>query len=275
MCVSFGIRASDHVRQNVRRPPRCGSTAVLPWRTNIAVVLSIAAIAGCGQAPGPQAASNLSSGTTETASETGVRPSASGDEVQDPGAAATTEGNGRRDSGDAGEPGDAAAGGSGAGAQDDHPPSDLPSETTAAPTPSAEELAPPASAPPRAQGLGDVDDEGDIDTLEHTVVALLGTARKEAGAAQLHIDATLVGSARERACTMAQGTTPLLSEDDDTENVGLVVEAEPDMAARAMHDWWMETSGTRDLRLTRNFDRYGVGACIAGDRVYYAERFGS
>lgn len=271
MCVSFGIRASDHVRHSVRRPPRCGSAAALPWRTNLAVVLSIAAIAGCGQAPGPQAASNLSSGNTETASDITGRLSASGDEVRDPGGAATTERNGRGSSGDASEPGDAAAAGTADGADDHHQPSDLPSEATSVPTPSAEELAPPASAPPQARDVGD---EGDLDTLEHTVVALLGAARKEAGAAQLHIDATLVGSARERACTMAQGTRPLLSE-DDTENVGLVVEAEPDMAARAMHDWWMETSGTRDLRLTQNFDRYGVGACIAGDRVYYAERFGS
>lgn len=270
MCVSFGIRASGHVRHSVRRPPRCGSAAALPWRSNLAVVLSIAAIAGCGQAPGPQAASNLSSGNTETASDIAARPSASGD-VQDPGGAATTERNGRRSAGDASEPGDAAAAGTADGAQNDHPPSDLPSEAMSVPTPSAEELAPPASAPPQARDVGD---EGDLDTLEHTVVALLGVARKEAGAAQLHIDATLVGSARERACTMAQGTRPLLSE-VDTENVGLVVEAEPDMAARAMHDWWMETSGTRDLRLTQNFDRYGVGACIAGDRVYYAERFGS
>jgi uncharacterized protein YkwD len=47
------------------------------------------------------------------------------------------------------------------------------------------------------------------------------------------------------------------------------------MAATAMHDWWMQSQETRSIRLTPGFTRYGVGACSADDRVYYAERFGS
>jgi uncharacterized protein YkwD len=53
------------------------------------------------------------------------------------------------------------------------------------------------------------------------------------------------------------------------------VEPEPDVAGAAMHDWWMQSSDTRDIRLTAGFTRYGVGACSADDRVYYSEHFSS
>ena len=143
---------------------------------------------------------------------------------------------------------------------------------------------PHASTPPRAAnereaGTGDAETSFDqiyasLDELERTLATLLAAARHETGAPQLHIDATLLEGARAHACTMASGAAPLLAE-DDTENIGLVVEPEPDAAARAMHEWWMQSPDARDIRLAPTFNRYGVGACTSGERVYYSERFGS
>jgi uncharacterized protein YkwD len=149
--------------------------------------------------------------------------------------------------------------------------------------PSTAERLSHASTPPRAANereAGTGDDAAfdqiyaSLDVLERTLATLLATARHETGAPQLQIDATLLEGARERACTMASGATPLLAE-DNTENIGLVVELEPDAAARAMHEWWMQSPEARDIRLAPTFNRYGVGACTSGERVYYSERFGS
>ncbi|HSK97594.1 MAG TPA: CAP domain-containing protein [Euzebyales bacterium] len=139
--------------------------------------------------------------------------------------------------------------------------------------------------PPHASGQRGAADEPEpgtavqepsvpLDVYERTVLGLLTAERDDMGAPHLEVDADLVRSARERACTMASGATPLLAE-DDTENIGLVVEIEPDPAATAMHDWWMQSAETRSIRLADGFTRYGVGACPADDRVYYSERFGA
>lgn len=240
------------------------------------MVLSIAAIAGCGQASDPQAAPEGSSDTQGATRDVATRPSAS---VHDRlGSETAALGNGRRrGTSEPSEPGD--DGQPAGGTRRDDTQRRPASEMISAPASGAANRQ-EASAPPHAADTGertaDVEDAitaDDLDTLEHTVVALLGSARQGQGAPRLAIDATLVEDARDRACEMAQGTTPLVSE-DDTENIGLVVEPDPGAAARTMHDWWMETPRSRDVRLTVAFTRYGVGACTAGERVYYAERFG-
>jgi len=243
------------------------------------VVLSIAAIAGCGQAADPQAAPERSSDTRGTARDGAARPSGSVDDQQGSDDTAALDDSRRRSATEPSEPGDDGRL-TGGGARGDDTQRHAASEVTSARAPGAENPEEASSAPPHAADTGehtaDVDDDiaaDGLDTLEHTVVAMLGSARQGAGAPRLQIDATLVDDARDRACEMAQGTTPLVSE-DDTENIGLVVEPEPGTAARTMHDWWMETPRSRDVRLTEAFTRYGVGACTAGERVYYAERFG-
>ena len=267
------VGARTHV--TARRPLRCRATGALPWRTNLAVVLSIAAIAGCGQAAQPpeRASADRPSGATRDARDVATRPSGSADAGQVVDDAATPGADGASERPAAGDgPGtDPAARG--------ERPQEETSGVTPPPAVDVTEQPPPASATPGAPdtdpgdaGIGE-DAEDRLDALEHTVVALLGTVREDTGAPQLQIDATLVDGARDRACAMADGATPLLAE-DDTENIGLVVEGEPDAAARAMHDWWMQSSSTRNIRMAEHYTQYGVGACTDGDRVYYSERFG-
>jgi uncharacterized protein YkwD len=271
------MRVDGCVHHGWRQPLRCRSITGLPWRTRLAVVVSIAAIAGCGQQSDPSQA-NASGLSLETGTAPGVAPPSSGSGSEDADHDATP--GIRRSSGTTGS----AQPGSG---NDELPtggrPRDLTQLASGPPMPSTAGRLSHASTPPRAANereAGTGDDAAfdqiyaSLDVLERTLATLLATARHETGAPQLHIDATLLEGARERACTMASGATPLLAE-DNTENIGLVVELEPDAAARAMHEWWMQSPEARDIRLAPTFNRYGVGACTSGERVYYSERFGS
>jgi uncharacterized protein YkwD len=268
------MRAGARSHVTARRPLRCRATVSLPWRTNLAVVLSIAAIAGCGQAAQPpeRASADRPSGATRTARDVAPRPTGAADAGRVVDGAATPGVDPASERPAAGD-----GPGTGPVAHGERPREET-SVATAPPEVDVTEQ-PPASTVPGAPdgGPGDaaIDEEaGDrLDALEHTVVALLGTVREDTGAPRLQIDATLVAGARDRACAMADGATPLLAE-DDTENIGLVVEGEPDAAARAMHDWWMQSSSTRGTRMAEHYTQYGVGACTDGDRVYYSERFG-
>jgi uncharacterized protein YkwD len=292
MYVPIGMRIHGCVRHGRRRARRCRSATALPrgravtavaWRTHVAVVVSIAAIAGCGQASDPSQAN-----ASDAAPGSGIAPevaqpsSDSESEQQDADGEATLHARRGLASSSAipsGSGDDASSAGGSA-----HDPSLLALGTDApAPTPSAAGQPLDASASPRtadqpAAGT-DRDDaldqlEVSLDALERTVVTLLAAARQETGAPPLQLDTTLLAAARERACTMASGATPLLAE-DDTENIGLVIELEPDAAAEAMHEWWMQSTEARDIRLGSAFTRYGVGACTSGERVYYSERFSS
>ena len=257
------------------------AATTVAWRTHVAVVVSIAAIAGCGQAS-DRSQANASGEARGSGMAPDVAPPSpdSGSERQDADREATLHA--RRDLASSGAipPGsDDEASPTGGLARD---PSLLALGTNGpAPTPSTAGQPPDASASPRAadQPAAGTDDaldqlEVSLDALERTVVTLLAAARQETGAAPLQLDATLLAGARERACTMASGATPLLAE-DDTENIGLVVELQPDAAAKAMHDWWMQSTEARVIRLGPAFTRYGVGACTSGERVYFSERFSS
>lgn len=269
MCQSVATRISRRVPHRGGRAPACRSVTVLPWRSHLAVVLSVAAIAGCGQPPTapPDGTADVTANARDAAAPT---PPRAGREVA--GAAtprgddATAQGAGSSEPVRRGAAGDVTEGGGG------------PDDASVAPDPAVPADEPDVSAPRPDTGDDGPDagvDDGaapDLDVLERTVVTLLTAARVEAGAPQVQIDAALVADARDHACTMAHGVTPLVP-DADHENVGLVVEPEPDAAARAMHDWWMRSSAARSVRMAGGFTRYGVGACTEGERVYYAERF--
>lgn len=103
-------------------------------------------------------------------------------------------------------------------------------------------------------------------------------AREEVG--RLDLDATLVASAIRDACAIARGELALSGDDVRTteagahdENIGLVIDDDPNAAARAMHEWWTHHRTHRRNRMDPRATRYGVGACNAEDRTYYVERF--
>lgn len=92
-------------------------------------------------------------------------------------------------------------------------------------------------------------------------------------------DGLMAASARD-ACAVARGEIPLSGDADrlaaagaDSENVGMVIDQDARAGARAMRDWWSRTHVHRSTRMDRTLTRYGIGACNAGDRTYYVERF--
>lgn len=97
---------------------------------------------------------------------------------------------------------------------------------------------------------------------------------------KLELDQTLVDSAERDACAIARGELPLSGDEarlteagGQRENVGMVVETDPTMGARAMHDWWTQTDEHRVDRMDPRMHRYGIGVCTAEERTYYVERF--
>ena len=92
-------------------------------------------------------------------------------------------------------------------------------------------------------------------------------------------DGLMAASARD-ACALARGDVPLSGDAErlaaaggDSENVGMVIDNDPLAGARAMRDWWSDTQIHRRTRMDRTLTHYGIGACNAGDRTYYVERF--
>lgn len=262
------------VPRSDRRPTRRRSATASAWRSHVVVVLSVAAITGCGQpsaSPEP-GAGDLPSDATSTAADGTARPGTPG-EPRSTSDQPTSGGSPSDGPGDGDEPRTADERSlMGGEARDDRPESDTLDDAPPTAAPSIPQLEPDPSVPPPDADTGDPVDDPELDVLERTIVSLLTDARQAAGAPQLRVDAALVDGAREHACTMAQGATPLVAE-DDAENVGLVVEPEPDAASEAMHDWWMQSEQARSVRMADAFVRYGVGACTADDRVFYAERF--
>ena len=126
-------------------------------------------------------------------------------------------------------------------------------------------------SPARATGL-------DVHTAP--VFLALNKARARSNLPTLTIDADLVDSAERDACAMARGELPLSESDGrleeagaQRENVGLVVDTDPDGGARTMHEWWNRAPEHRDDRMDPRMHRYGIGACTDAERTYYVERF--
>jgi uncharacterized protein YkwD len=124
--------------------------------------------------------------------------------------------------------------------------------------------------------------EANLDAYALPVFTALKRARTKAGLPALTIDDDLVESAERDACAMARGELPLsgsasrLAEaGGERENVGLVVDPDPVLGPRTIHEWWTQTPNHRADRMDPDMHRYGVGACVNEERAYYVERFGS
>lgn len=116
----------------------------------------------------------------------------------------------------------------------------------------------------------------------HTTPIFLGLnrARARSNLPTLTIDKDLVDSAERDACAMARGELPLSESEGrleeagaQRENVGLVVDTDPDVGARTMHEWWNRSREHRSDRMDPSMHRYGIGACTDAERTYYVERF--
>lgn len=121
-----------------------------------------------------------------------------------------------------------------------------------------------------------------LDTYALPVFTALNRARARADLPTLTVDDGLVESAERDACAIARGELPLsgsaarLEEaGGQRENVGLVVDPDPDWGARTIHEWWTQTPDHRADRMDPDMHRYGVGACVDEERAYYVERFAS
>ncbi|HSK91215.1 MAG TPA: CAP domain-containing protein [Euzebyales bacterium] len=120
----------------------------------------------------------------------------------------------------------------------------------------------------------------DSDALR--IYRALNRLRDRTGLPALAVDDDLVDSAERDACAIARGEVRLsgsagrLEESGgQRENVGLVVEDDPALGARTMHDWWTRSRDHRTDRLDPDMRRYGIGTCVDQDRTYYVERFAS
>lgn len=112
------------------------------------------------------------------------------------------------------------------------------------------------------------------------VFVALNVEREDEGLTRLELDADLVSGAIRDACAIARGDVPLSGDrtrmadaGGEFENVGMVIDDDPDAAARTMHSWWATTQRHRATRMQPELRRYGVGACTGADRTYYVERF--
>lgn len=148
---------------------------------------------------------------------------------------------------------------------------ELPRGIPTAPPPTSTPAEPPTESSPPP-------DATDLTAQEEMLFGLLNSERDAAGGPPLLLDAELATGTKETACAIARGEQPLVSDREhmrevgaDQEHLGLTVESEPDVAAQAMHDWWMQSVG--DERLNPDYVRYGVGACRDHDHTYYTERF--
>lgn len=112
------------------------------------------------------------------------------------------------------------------------------------------------------------------------VFIALNAEREDQGLTRLELDDDLVSGAIRDACAIARGDLPLSGDrarmadaGGDFENVGMVIDNDPDAAARTMHSWWATTQRHRATRMRAALQRYGIGACTGADRTYYVERF--
>jgi uncharacterized protein YkwD len=119
-----------------------------------------------------------------------------------------------------------------------------------------------------------------LDVPTAPVFLMLNEARARSELAVLTIDQNLVASAERDACAMARGELPLSEHEGrleeagaQRENVGLVVDTDPDVGARTMHEWWNRSREHREDRMDPAMHRYGIGACTDAERTYYVERF--
>lgn len=146
-------------------------------------------------------------------------------------------------------------------------------------------LAGPLAAPgtPAASAAQDLPPAGvDIDGEALPVYQALAELRAAEGLPALAVHDRLVDSAERDACAMARGELQLTGSEQrlaeaggQRENVGLVVDTDPDSGAQTMHDWWSSTPEHRADRMDPAMRHYGIGACRDQDRTYYVERFAS
>lgn len=127
----------------------------------------------------------------------------------------------------------------------------------------------------RARGPHDA-----LDVRTAPIYRGLRRERADAGLPALRPHDGLMEASARDACAVARGEIPLSGDADrlaaaggDGENVGMVVDDDPLAGARAMRDWWSRTRFHRSTRMDRTHTHYGIGACAAGDRTYYVERF--
>jgi uncharacterized protein YkwD len=126
---------------------------------------------------------------------------------------------------------------------------------------------------PRSRAAG-------LDVHTAPMFQALNKARARANLPKLAIDENLVDSAERDACAMARGELPLSEQQGrleeagaQRENVGLVVDTDPDEGARTMHEWWNRSREHQVDRMDPSMHRYGIGACTDEERTYYVERF--
>jgi uncharacterized protein YkwD len=112
----------------------------------------------------------------------------------------------------------------------------------------------------------------DLDADTRPIYQALSRLRSRADLPALDLDEGLTESAERDACAIARGELQL-SGNEERQNVGLVVDDDPDSGAAAMHDWWTQTAGHRADRMDPDMRRYGIGACTDQERTYYVERF--
>jgi uncharacterized protein YkwD len=129
-------------------------------------------------------------------------------------------------------------------------------------------------------GSVDAADTAGLDAHAVPVFLALNRARIRSDLPVLDLDQDLVDTAERDACAIARGELPL-GEDEgrleeagaQRENVGLVVDIDPDAGARTMHEWWSRSREHRADRMDPTMHRYGIGACTDAERTYYVERF--
>jgi hypothetical protein len=119
-----------------------------------------------------------------------------------------------------------------------------------------------------------------LDVPTAPVFLMLNNARSRSNVPVLTIDQDLVDSTERDACAMARGDLSLSEHEGrleeagaQRENVGLVVDTDPEMGARTMHEWWNRSREHREDRMDPAMHRYGIGACTDAERTYYVERF--
>jgi uncharacterized protein YkwD len=119
-----------------------------------------------------------------------------------------------------------------------------------------------------------------LDQRAEPVFVALNADRADAGLTRLELDDRLTDTAERDACAIARGDVPLSGDRERMteagghhENVGMVIDDDPDAGARTMHDWWAHTVRHRRNRMDPAMGRYGIGACNDEDRTYYVERF--
>lgn len=142
---------------------------------------------------------------------------------------------------------------------------------------------PPGSAPVRFAAADDAPPtDGWLDPETQLVFNALNRLRARSDLARLDLDRALVESAERDACAIARGELQLSGNPErlvaaggELENVGLVVEEDPLVGARTIHEWWTRTPEHQVDRLDPDMRRYGIGACVADGRTYYVERFAS